>query len=318
VAHGADVLVVQNDDGHPRQTIVSAASTQASGPAAGSSLSIPCALAGSLAFCPDKAGGVHRARLDGSEDRVMASSRVGSRITASELGNVHTVGGYLASRQTSEGWVSEAWMIADDDAPVRLSEDGSGATAVTFAARGASVVALMVDARSALTAMHTRVITFEGHAKIGEDVVAFVGGPGDRRTRAILALGERGQGLSLLPISKDIGQFGLALVRVDDPPRLDEPVQWSMYPNGLDPAPVAAVAAGDRTWVARVRPKTSEPSSAHVLEIGAIGDSGGFEPRDVLQTAGNASDVAMVVDASGALWVSWVDSAGAWIEHLAC
>jgi hypothetical protein len=314
---GADLLVIQNDDGHPRSTTI-AATTKSTGGASSGGLGLPCALAGSLVFCPDKTGGVHRARADGSEDRVVASSRAGSRVAAAELANVHTVVGYLASRQTSEGWVSEAWMIADDEPPVRISEDGSGATSVSFAPRGASVVAISIDARTALTAMHARIVSFEGHAKLGEDVVAFIGGPGDRRTRAALALAENGAGWSLLPIAKDVGQFGLALVRLDDPPRLDEPVQWSMYPNGLDPAPVAAVAASDRTWVARVRPKTSEPASAHVLEVGSIDAAGAFQPRDVVPTAGNPADVALALDPGGALWISWVDPAGAWVERLGC
>jgi hypothetical protein len=297
---------------------VSAPTKGPTGPSAVAGYAIPCALAGNLVFCPDRTGAVHRSRWDGTEDRVVASSRVGARVAASELGSVHAAVGYLASRQTSEGWVSEAWLIVDDIAPVRLSEDGSGATSIALAPRGPSVLALTVDARTALTAMHARVVTFDGRVKLGEDVVTFIGGPGDRRTRAALATGDTGLAWSLLPISKDVGQFGLALVRLDDPPQLDEPVQWSMYPNGLDPAPVAAAVAGDRTWVARVRPKASEPSSSHVLEIGAVDASGAFDPRDVVTTAGNPSDVALTLGAAGTLWVSWVDSAGAWVQHLAC
>jgi hypothetical protein len=239
-------------------------------------------------------------------------------VAAAQLAAVHVLVGYVASRKTSEGWMSEAWMIADDEPPVRLSEDGSGATSIAFAERGQSVIALTLDARSALTAMHTRTISFAGHATPGEDVVAFIGGPGDRGTRAALAFGDNGPGWSLLPIAKDVGAFGLALVRLDDPPHLDEPVEWSIYPNGLDPAPVAVATAGGKAWVARVRPRSSEPSSARVLELGTVADSGAFEPRDVLPTAGDPSDVTMTADAGGALWICWVDTAGAWVEHLSC
>ena len=311
---------MQNDDGHPHSTTLSSAlaAKATGGPASRAGYSVPCALAENQAFCPDRSGAVHRASMDGSEDHVVASSRVGTQIAAAQLAVVHSAVGYLASRQTTEGWVSEAWIVVDDEPPVRLSEDGSGATAVAFAPRGRSVVALTIDARTALTAMHARTVSFEGHATLGEDVVAFVGGPGDRRTRAALALGDNGPGWSLLPISKDIGQFGLALVRLDDPPRLDEPVEWSMYPNGLDPAPVAAATSAGRAWVARVRPRSSEPGAARVLEVGAVADQGTFEAHDLLPTAGNPSDVALSFDPAGALWISWVDSAGAWVEHLSC
>jgi hypothetical protein len=281
-------------------------------------LIVPCALVDEQAFCPDRTGAVHRAGVDGSGDRVVANARVGTRVAAAQLAAVHAAVGYLTSRKTSEGWVSEAWVIVDEEPPVRLSEDGSGATSIAFAQRGQSIVALTLDARSALTAMHARTISFAGHATLGEDVVAFIGGPGDRGTRAALAVGDNGPGWSLLPIAKDIGQFGLALVRLDDPPRLDEPVEWSLYPNGLDPAPVAAATVAGKTWIARVRPKSSEPSASRVLEVGSVVDGGSFEARDALPTAGDPSDVALTVDAGGALWVCWVDSAGAWVEHLAC
>jgi hypothetical protein len=315
---GDELVVVQNDDGHPRTTVLSSALAKegASGGAGGYGL--PCALAGEKAYCPDRTGAVHRARTDGTGDRVLASGRVGTHITAAELGGVHSAVGYLASRQTTEGWVSEAWMAVDDDPPVRISEDGSGATSIVLSPRGASAMALMLDARSALTAMHLRTVKYEGHLVLGEDVVAFIGGPGDRRTRAALAMGETGPGYSLLPISKDVGQFGLALVRLDDPPRIDEPVEWSMYPNGLDPAPVAAATGGGRSWVARVRPRSGEPGAVRVLELGALTGGGSFEPRDVVTTAGDPADVSLAADAAGTLWVAWVDGAGAWVAHLAC
>ena len=61
---------------------------------------------------------------------------------------------------------------------------------------------------------------------------------------SFLAVAPDGPSWSLLPIAKDVGSFGLAIVRLDEPPRVDEPVVWSMYPNGLDPAPIAAASGG--------------------------------------------------------------------------
>jgi len=278
----------------------------------------PCAVAGEIAFCPDRTGGIHRASLSGEGDRIVASGRIGTRVAAALLAGGHAALAYLASRQTSEGWVSEAWLEVDDEVPLRLSEDGSGATAVELARRGASLLALSIDARAALTAMHARLVGYDHGARLGEDQVVFVGGPGDRRTAASLVLPETGPGWALLPIARDMAEFGLAVVRLDDPPRVDEPVVWSMYPNGLDPAPVAASADGHRTWVARVRPEAAAPGAARVLELCEGTQEGTLTPRQVVPTAASPSDVSLAFGARAELWLSWVDASGSWIERLAC
>jgi hypothetical protein len=331
-ARGETLDVVLDGDGKPRTisfpvTPVSNATTAASVPApepapggAGTGYAVPCALAGEQVFCADRTGAVHRTARDGSGDRIVGSSRVGSRIAAAALPGDHAVLGYLASRQTSEGWTSEAWLVVDDASPVRLSEDGSGATSLALTQRGAGVLALYVDARAALTAMHARPVMFEGGAAhLGEDAVVFVGGPGDRRTRgAIVAPTSKDPAWALLPIAKDVGSFGLALVRLDDPPRVDEPVSWSMYENGLDPAPVAAAAAAGHTWAARVVPRDATPGSARLLELGSISASGAFTAQEIVPTTGKPSDVSLTGDAHGALWLAWVDGGGSWMERLAC
>jgi hypothetical protein len=325
---GENLEVVLNDDGKPRTVSFATGSIPpASAPAPASESAdggtlpgypVACALAADRAFCADRTGAVHRAGRDGGGDRVVASCRTASRIGAAALAGSHPALGYLASRQTSEGWVSEAWLAIDDEAPIRISEDGSGATSLLLAPHGAGVVALSVDARAALTAMHVRPVTFEGKARLGEDVVVFVGGPGERRTTAALALAPGGPSWALLPISHDVGTFGLALVRIEEPARVDEPVVWSMYPNGLDPAPIAAATAGGRTWVVRARPFDAQPSSKRLLELGHVAPDGAFVARDVINVSGKPMDVALAVDAHGALWVAWVDGAGSWLERLAC
>jgi hypothetical protein len=331
VSRGDSVDAIFNEDGHPR--IVSHAATAPvlgpvpSGrePAQGdraTGLAVPCAAAEKRVFCPDRGGAIHRTTLGASEDQVVASSRPASRIAAATIAGAHVALAYLASRQTSEGWVSEAWLAVDEDRPLRISEDGSGATALALAPRGSELLALMIDARTALTAMHARTIAYGAPARLGDDAVVFVGGPGDRRTRAALAVPSTGAGWSLLPIARDVGSFGMAIVKLDEPPHVDEPVVWSMYPNGLDPAPIAAASSptggAPATWVARVRPEATAPSSPRVLELGLISADGTFVRRDMISTTGNATDVALALDRFGAIWLAWVDGAGSWLERLSC
>jgi hypothetical protein len=322
---GDTIDVVEDDNGHPLVLSLPAGAIPASvafapepldgGSAAG--MTVACAVAGDKIFCPDKSGGIHRTARDGADDRIVASARAGTRIAATVVGGTHIALSYLSNRRTSEGWVSEAWLVVDDDSPVRLSEDGSGATAVALSSRGSSALALLVDARAALTAMHVRPFRYDRHVLLEEDAVVFVGGPGERRTAGALVVPASGPAWALLPIGKDIRTFGLAVVRVDDPPRVDEPSSWSIYPNGLDPSPVAG-ACGGRVWVALARPQSSEPGSPRVLEIGEVVGDGSIAPQDAVPLSGIPTHTAVVVDERGALWISWVDGSGCWLERMAC
>jgi hypothetical protein len=325
--------------------------------AAARGLAVACARAEDAAFCPDRSGSVRRVALrDGRDDTVVASSRSGSRVAAGVLGTRAALA-YLASRRTSEGWLSEAWLAVEDDPPMRLSEEGSGATSLALARYGDGLLALMVDARAALTALHARVIVRDGRndertspgrapherTRLGEDVVVFVGGPGDRRSGAEVVFPPSGPGWGLLPIARDMATFGLAVVRLDQPPRVDEPVVWSMYANGLDPAGLAAAvdgtaaeggvvkrgdgtsaeggvvsARGGLTWLARIVPRGPEPSAPRVLELGQVDSQGAFLARGTLSTADSPGDVALAIDSRHAIWVAWVDRKGAWIERLMC
>jgi hypothetical protein len=348
------VDVILNDDGRPRAfTFPAGAIDRAAKPVKETAanpvtglLSLPCEIGGAYTFCPDKTGAVHRIPLApsgsasaagasgsasaagaggsasaagaGGEGTVVASSRAGSRIAAATLAGDHALLAYLASRKTGEGFVSEAWIAIDDASPVRLSEDGSGATSVILAPRGPSVVAVMLDGRSALTAVHARVLSFKGKLYIGTDSVLYVAGPPERHTAAALATPASGAGFVLLPIAKDAASFGLAAIRVDAEPVVDVPVVWSMYPNGVDPAPVAATQGHANIYVARVRPEGASASAAKVLELGELHAEGTFIPRGIVATSGTPSDVNLFADNHGAIWLSYTDSAGSWLERRVC
>ncbi len=323
-SRGDEVLAVLNEDGH---AIVSTfrvgplvpsdlASLPPSTPTT-RALRVPCAVVDDVCFCPDRMGDVHRSTLAGADVRFVASSLAGTHVSAARAGS-SLVLVYLARRQTSEGWVTEAWVLAEEGRPERLSEDGSGATSSAMAARGSTLVAVTVDARVALTAMHAREIRFDHGLRLGEDVVTFVGGPGDPGSAAALALFPSSVGWALLPIAQDVSSFGLAIVKLDDPPRVDEPVLWSLYPDGLDPAPVATALSGSHMWVARARPRERGPASPRDLELGELTTDGSFVAKQIVASAAGATEVALAADGRGALWVAWADASGTWLERLGC
>jgi hypothetical protein len=322
---GDEVVVVLNGNGHPR-FLPFAAGAQSSMPLrsggapdeGGKRTSLPCACAGDVVYCPSGDGAVYRTRgASSAADLVVAASRPGSRVQAVTFAGSHVALGYLANKKTTEGWVTEAWLSVDDGAPIRLSDEGSGATAIALAPRGDGALALTVDARAALSALHAREIVYGGQVRLGEDTVVFVGGPVDGHTRPAIVAGAGLEGWAFLPLAKDIATFGVVGVRLEAPPKTDEPFVWSLYPDGLDPACVAAVETSSGTWLARARPERKGLDSPHLIEVGRWTPDG-FSAAVAIPTRGVPRELTLAVDFKGALWIGWMDPYGSSLERLGC
>lgn len=279
----------------------------------------PCAVAGKSVFCEDAQGGVLRTR-DGVTSLV-AHALAGTSLSGAAVGD-HTALAYLAHKSTTEGQTSHAWILADDAPAVVLSEGGSGATFVSLAPRGKEIVAFYVDGRTAMSPAHARTVTFKagsaGGATLGLDAVLFVGGAAEMHTAGALSVSAAGATFALFPVAGESG-FGMAAIRIDEPPRDDAFTAWSPYPNGLDPAPVAATVGTPHARVARVRPVDARPEAARGLELGQIDDKGAFTAFGFMGSRGSVRDVAVAEDrSSGGLWVHYTDPAGSWLERRQC
>jgi len=318
----AGVLLVTHRDGVPIVTRVVAAAMAAplvtDAPAPRVPFP-PCVAAAGFAFCMDRAGGIHRRALDGdAADVIAARARPGTPFAAEAVATGHVVVVYLADRHTSEGVVTAAYATLDDGPPVALSDEGSGATHVTLAPRGGALLALALDGRSAMTPAHARTLTAAGgQLRVGEDDVVFVGGGAEANTRAALGVSATGASFALIPIARDVG-FGLTTVRIDEPPRMDEPATWYAYANGLDPAPIAATHGTSPIRVARVRPLDGRFDAPWGLELGSLDDGGAFRSHGLVASRGRVRSAALAADRAGLLWLAYTDSAGTWLERRAC
>ena len=113
-------------------------------------------------------------------------------------------------------------------------------------------------------------------------------------------------------------------MKIDGEPATDSPVTWSDYPNGIDPAPIAATvdaSASARAYVARIRPSAPKFGSPRVLELGALDATGAFTSLGIAPTQGEPRDVAIAPDvATGAsgFVLAFTDSAGGWSERFSC
>ncbi|HSQ63551.1 MAG TPA: hypothetical protein VLM85_10075 [Polyangiaceae bacterium] len=279
----------------------------------------PCAVAGTFAFCTNPAGELRRFKQLSDQryesDNFITRPRSGSPIAAAMIGDRPVVA-FLRDRTTSEGQTSEAYLVADDGTELRLSDDGAGATSIALVTRGPSAVAVYVDARRAMTPVHARTVTLSPKPALGKDAVLFIAGGAETHTRAEIGVGASGLAFALVPIARDV-TFGLGVGKIEGEPRTDAPVTWSDYPNGLDPAPVAATAGGEHVYVARVRPAAAAFGSPRVLEVGAV-DDGTFAPLGIVPTRGSPTDVAIANDRAGGFVLAYTDGAGGTVERWAC
>ena len=324
---GEELVLILNDAGTPKLHAVpippvpprTAATPPAPPPpSAFFAVSWPaCALAGKYTYCPGPGGRVFRSGPQGRKE--VAKGRPATRITAAPLGDGHSIVAYLDERTTTEGKVLQAFAAFDEEPPVRLSDDGAGATSVTLAPRGAGALAFYLDARTSMVPIHARPIRLAGgKLELQKDVVVAVGGPPERGVAGAVAVTASGAAFGLVPMAEDTLSFGMGVVKVGDPPREDTPILWSRYPNGLDPAPVVATAGAAPTRVLRVRTAAKEPTAPRALELGRLDDQGAFTTDGLVEIGKPFLDLGLLVDPKGSVWILYGDASVAFLERRTC
>lgn len=273
-----------------------------------------CAIAGGSTFCADGEGAIHRRPVAGGEDKIVARGRKGTPVAAASIGG-HTYYAFLANQKTTEGVIVGAFAAVDDETPIPLSEEGSGATYVGLVARDTDVLAMYIDARTALTPVHARTLRAEGRLVRGADAVVFVGGGAESAVRGAVGRGASGPALLFVPGSHDDKAFGVVAIAVDGEPKDDMPGKWSHYPAATSSPALAATRGATPVRLLRSRPESKEAGAPGVLELGHVAADGAFQERCVLAKGGTFSDLAAEVDDKGTLWIAYTTSKGTWVEQ---
>lgn len=289
----------------------------------------PCELAGRYAYCQGPGGPIVRSLLGPEPDargpvpessKTIAQSRSGTRIAAAAIDAEHAVVAFLDRRHTTEGDMLQAFVAIDDRVPVRLSEEGAGATTVRFLPRAGGPVAVYLDTRTSMVPVHARPLALKDNALVlGTDAVVFVGGAPERGIDlTVTSAGTKS--FALVPMPREAIDFGMAVVPIDDPPRDDVAATWSLYPNGIDPAPIAAARSrdGKSSFVARVRPRERALGSPRVLELGRVDEAGMFVSYGELGSGQGITDLALAEDGAGAVWIAYGSTTATWVERRAC
>jgi hypothetical protein len=224
---------------------------------------------------------------------------------------------YIArSRKQGDERIAHIWTEGAGSAP--LSSDGSGASSVALAASGAGLVAVMLDLRSAMSPVHARTIDVAetGPARLGPDVVVFVGPSPEGHSEVAAAPSPEGP-IAFIPFAPDTSSFGLSSLLIGKEPHLDAAVQWRKYPNGIEPAPVAAAVLCGRTWVAYARPSAAAPASPQVLALAPV-EKGAFGPELTVVQGFDFMSVSLARREDGGGWLTWVGDGRSWIRAVRC
>jgi hypothetical protein len=120
----------------------------------------------------------------------------------------------------------------------------------------------------------------------------------------------------MLPVERDASRFGLATLALDPDPKMDPPLRWRTYENGLDRAPAAATTLCGEPVVAYVRPADASPTANQelVLSTLSLAETAASEP---LASARGFADVSLYPLPEGAI-VAYVADRRTWARLIRC
>jgi hypothetical protein len=195
-----------------------------------------------------------------------------------------------------------------------LTPQGAAASSVSLARVGDDIIASAIDGRSAMTPVHARRFRRSVGA-LDPDVVVWVSGATQGMTE-ISSVGTAHGAWLLMAVEKDVSHFGLVALALEPEPKMDPPLRWRTYENGLDRAPAAAAVVCGSPHAIYVRPVDARPSSSQELVISALTleETAGSE---ILATARGFADVSVFPLPEGAL-VAYVADRRTWARLIRC
>jgi hypothetical protein len=251
---------------------------------------------------------------------IAEDARIGTRAAAVSLKGESAVA-YIALPKVKDGPLrARLWL--EKQAPktaVDVTESGNSTLSVALVARKGDALALSLEARMGVTALHVRPIDLAS-GKLGEDDVPWIGGTAQPLTE-VRALGKPDVAFTFLTMEQDSSHFGLAVLSQPTAPsprggasQVNE--YWLTFPNGQDPAPVATTTACGKDLVLFARPSEAAPRAPQELVLAEL-TNGLLANPQVLSRARAYYDVSIAALNRGAL-VSFVADQRTWARTLRC
>lgn len=272
------------------------------------------ALTDRFAYWIDQRGRLLRAPLKTPEkvDVIHASARVGTRVAAVQSGERELVA-FVAEQDDAP--VSLLWASSGE--LLRLSPDEATATSVALVALDRTLLAFTLAGRTGMSPVHARLVRVAARrVSLAEDRVIWVGPGSHPLTELEVTASGKDRAFAFLAAARSITEFGLAHFPVTpDLSPLDE-VRWSLYPNGIDPAPVAAARVCGKAYVFHAQPSTAKPRSPQELRVAPLaGDVLGA--AEVVARARAFNDISVAHRPGGAILV-WTADRRTWAMTLSC
>jgi hypothetical protein len=201
-----------------------------------------------------------------------------------------------------------------DGRKLELTPEGAAATSVALSRVGEDIIASYIDGRSGMTPVHARKLRLQT-GTLDPDVVVWVSGATQGMTE-ISSVGGDGVSWLMLPVERDSSHFGLATLAVDRDPKMDPPLRWRTYENGLDRSPVASgVLCGAPTAV-YVRPESADPDAHQELVVSTLSleETASSEP---LASARGFADVSLYPRPEGGI-LAYVADRRTWARLIRC
>lgn len=201
---------------------------------------------------------------------------------------------------------------------LNLTPAGAAATSVALAYTPDGLIAWSMEGRTGMTPVHARELRFpDGSRQLLEDRVVWVGGASQAFSE-LVALPAKvaapgGTARAVLATEQDVSHFGLLTLTLSGAP--ESQASWSLYPNGIDPAPVTSGELCGRTVIARVKPQSAQGATPQELELLSADDD--TSPPLIVAYAQRFFDISLATVAGGALLVTVADER-TWATTLRC
>ncbi len=267
------------------------------------------ALSATHAYWVSKGRVVRRALAGGELEVVATDARDGTRVAV--VGSPDVVA-YITQAIGKQD--SVARLRLPDGRKLDLTPEGAAASSVSLTRVGEDVIASYIDGRSGMTPVHARKL----HAKTGTldpDVVVWVSGATQGMTE-IVSVGTDSGSWLMLPVERDASHFGLATLALEKDPKMDPPLRWRTYENGLDRSPTAAATLCGAPTAIYVRPADARPTANQELVLSqlTLDETASSEP---LATARGFADVSLYSMPEGAM-LAYVADRRTWARLIRC
>jgi hypothetical protein len=252
---------------------------------------------------------LRRALSGGKLDVLATDAREGTRVA---LVATPDVVAYIT--QPTEKQESMAKLRLPDGRMLELTPEGAAASSVTLARVGGDVIASSIDGRSGMTPVHARRLRLPS-GKLDPDVVVWVAGATQGQTE-LTSVGTPDGSFLVMPVERDASRFGLVSLALGPEPKMDPPLRWRTYPNGLDRAPAAAAVVCGAATAIYVRPADARPGATQELVASELTLTAAAS-SEVLATARGFSDVSLYPLKAGAV-LAYVADRRTWARILRC